>query len=215
MADEAFWIMATKPQGIKRRSQAERSATTISLLIDATVSSLHEHGYSATSTLEVAKRAGVSRGAMLHHYPTKVHLMAATIYATYKSDIEAYRQTLSLLGDAKDGIERLIDTAWACFNSPNGIAQTEIWMAARSDRELAAAALPVYSTMVEQSLRALRVVLANQLDEDKITLEQLLTFIVGSLRGLAIEKVLGAPTSELDASIAFIKCNVRAVLKPL
>jgi hypothetical protein len=88
-------------------------------------------------------------------------------------------------------------------------------MATRSDRELAAAVLPVYSTMVEESLRALRVVLADQLDEAKITLEQLLTFMVGSLRGLAIETVLGAPKCELDASIAFIKRNVRAVLKPI
>src|SRR5215207_5035001 len=62
-----------------RRSQEERSTETRGRLLDAAVECLIEFGYSATTTTTVAKRAGVSRGAQLHHYPAKVELLTAAI----------------------------------------------------------------------------------------------------------------------------------------
>src|ERR1700682_1902920 len=54
-----------------RRSQAERSATTRDALLDATIACLVEDGYANTTTSRVAERAGVSRGAHLHHFQTR------------------------------------------------------------------------------------------------------------------------------------------------
>src|SRR3954466_10209016 len=62
-----------------RRTQEERSASTRALLLDATIDCLIEVGYSATTTTVIAERAGVSRGAQLHHYPTKAELVAAAV----------------------------------------------------------------------------------------------------------------------------------------
>src|SRR5918912_371373 len=62
-----------------RRSQAERSATTREALLDATVRCLVEEGYASTTTARVAERAGVSRGAHLHHFQTRNALVAAAI----------------------------------------------------------------------------------------------------------------------------------------
>ena len=45
-------------------------------LLEATVDCLVEHGWSGTSTTLVSQRAGVSRGAQLHHFPTKNDLVA-------------------------------------------------------------------------------------------------------------------------------------------
>jgi len=53
-----------------RRGQEERRASTRARLLDATVECLVDHGYAATTTTVIAERAGVSRGAQLHHYPT-------------------------------------------------------------------------------------------------------------------------------------------------
>src|SRR3954463_12947322 len=61
----------------QRRSQAERSATTREALLDATVACLIEDGYANTTTSRVAERAGVSRGAHLHPFPTRTALVAA------------------------------------------------------------------------------------------------------------------------------------------
>ncbi len=51
--------------------QEERSAETRRRLLDATVACLFERGYAGTTTTELARRAGVSRGAQMHHFPKK------------------------------------------------------------------------------------------------------------------------------------------------
>jgi AcrR family transcriptional regulator len=195
-----------------RRSQAQRSAATSALLIAATIQCLYEKGYAATSTSLVAQRAGVSRGAMLHHFATKVALMSATVQETYAIDIAAYTTALSDISLDEDRLEKLIDTAWQCFKSPGGIAQTEIWMASRSDPELAAAVLPIHAAIARRSVRAVSFVAEYYVKSDIVTMEALLCYLVSSLRGLALQCVLGAPEIELAASVALIKSTARSIL---
>jgi AcrR family transcriptional regulator len=61
------------------RTQAQRRDEMRRVLLDAAVDSLVEHGFAGTTTLEVQRRAGVSRGALLHHFPSKAELLVATI----------------------------------------------------------------------------------------------------------------------------------------
>ena len=60
-----------------RSACGPRTAAMQQKLIDAAIQCLYELGYAATTTQLVTDRAGVSRGAILHHYPTKVDLMVA------------------------------------------------------------------------------------------------------------------------------------------
>lgn len=52
-----------------RRTQAQRSAEMRERLLDATVACLIEYGYAATTTARVVEKAGVTKGAQLHHFP--------------------------------------------------------------------------------------------------------------------------------------------------
>src|SRR5512138_3868399 len=61
------------------RRQQDRSRVTQRRLLDATVECLVEVGWAGTTTTLVAERAGVSRGAQLHHYPTKDALVLAAV----------------------------------------------------------------------------------------------------------------------------------------
>lgn len=63
-----------------RRTQAERSAETIDALITATLLTLEDVGYTHATTDEIARRAGVSQGALFHHFATRVDLIAAAIH---------------------------------------------------------------------------------------------------------------------------------------
>jgi AcrR family transcriptional regulator len=195
-----------------RRSQAQRSAATSARLINATISCLYEKGYSATSTPLVAKVAGVSRGAMLHHFATKVALMAATVHATYVSDIAAYTIALGDIKLGENRVDKLVDTAWACFKSPNGIAQTEIWMATRSDPELAAAVLPIHDANARRSVRALSFVMDHYQHKEEVFMEGLLCYLVSALRGLALQHVLGSPPTELTLGVSLVKATVHSML---
>ena len=55
----------------------QRSIETQKTIIDATLQAIDELGYHRASTTEIVKRAGMSRGGMLHHFPTKVELLSA------------------------------------------------------------------------------------------------------------------------------------------
>src|SRR4051794_27287883 len=70
---------AMAPTSTPRRTQAQRSASTQEALLDATIESLVEDGYVGTTTARVAERAGVSRGAHLHHFQTRNALVAAAV----------------------------------------------------------------------------------------------------------------------------------------
>ena len=61
-----------------RPTQA-RSIATRTALLDAALETLAEKGYAATTTIETARRAGLSRGAQLHHFPTKAQLLTAAV----------------------------------------------------------------------------------------------------------------------------------------
>src|SRR3954451_937937 len=62
-----------------RMSQEERSRAMRRRLLEATIECLVDHGWSGTSTTLVSQRAGVSRGAQLHHFPTKNDLVLAAV----------------------------------------------------------------------------------------------------------------------------------------
>src|SRR5215831_6079633 len=61
------------------RTQQQRRAETRRALLDAAVDSLIDVGFARTTTLEVQRRAQVSRGALLHHFPSKAELLVAVV----------------------------------------------------------------------------------------------------------------------------------------
>jgi len=70
---------SSRPTPRARRSQAERSEDTQLKLCQAAVALLTEVGYANLTTALIAERAGVSKGAMAHHFPTKDDMMVAAI----------------------------------------------------------------------------------------------------------------------------------------
>src|SRR3954449_2997046 len=67
------------PTTTQRVPQEERTRLMRARLLEATVECLVERGFAGTSTTLVSERAGVSRGAQLHHFPTKNDLVVAAV----------------------------------------------------------------------------------------------------------------------------------------
>ncbi|WP_344240527.1 TetR/AcrR family transcriptional regulator [Actinocorallia libanotica] len=124
-----------------RVSQEERSQSMRQRLLDATVACLVDYGWSGTSTVLVSERAGVSRGAQLHHFPTKNHLVLAAIEHLWESRGEAYRAAITGLGDGPDRVRRVVHILGEQFSSDLYVAALELWVAARSDEALHAAVI--------------------------------------------------------------------------
>ncbi len=132
---------APRPPG--RRE--ERTATSRARILDAAVACLVESGYTGATTLRIQARAGVSRGRLLHHFPSRDQLLVA---ASRHLATERLRQTgerIRDLGDDPSPVERLdraIELMWETFSEPHFWAAVELWTAARTNDELRAALLP-------------------------------------------------------------------------
>src|SRR5437763_12092708 len=96
--------MTTGSTRQQRRTQAERSAATRAALLDATVASLVEVGYANTTTTGIAERAGVSRGAQMHHFPAKADLVAHAVEHLAEKRIALLRSAIEHLDSSDDRI---------------------------------------------------------------------------------------------------------------
>src|SRR3954469_18234781 len=95
-----------------------RSLATRAALLDAAVDCLVERGYAATTTIETARRAGVSRGAQLHHFPTKAQLLATAVEHLFDRRRAEFLAALAAIDPAADRLDAAIDLLWSMFQGP-------------------------------------------------------------------------------------------------
>lgn len=127
---------------VVRRSQAQRSATTRSALLRAMIDCLIERGYAGTTTAQVQARAGVSRGALTHHFRSKAALVLAAMDALYTEFSQEVRRGADALPAGRARLRPAVALVWERFDGPLFTATMELWVAARTDPELRAALLP-------------------------------------------------------------------------
>jgi AcrR family transcriptional regulator len=132
-----------------RRTQAQRTAETRRALLDATYDSLVEGGYRATTTTEVAHRAGVSLGALLHHFPTKADLLSAAAEHAFERRQQEFQQAMDDLDPDADRLDASVDLLWRMLSGPAFTVSVELVVAARTDPDLAAAFVEVDRRFME------------------------------------------------------------------
>ena len=116
-----------------RRTQAERTATMRARILKATVTCLYEHGYGATTTVSVATTAKASRGAMLHHFPSKADLMLAALSHVLDLNAANFQKAAAKIDDPWERYASLPDLRLSAASQPAGVAFLEIMVGARSD----------------------------------------------------------------------------------
>ncbi len=126
--------MAQKKTPVRNEERAERMRAR---LLDATLDVILEEGWTKASTPKICKKAGVSRGAQTHHFPTKASLLAAALdwrARRYEKEIVAH---LADLKGSDRTLRALLDGIWEAMLDDRFI-QTgmEAMVAARTDPEL-------------------------------------------------------------------------------
>src|SRR5215218_2962819 len=119
-----------------RRTQQERASAMRLRLLEATLDCLVDHGYAGTSTTRVVERAGVTRGAQVHHFPTKAALVAAAIRHLADKRAEQAFAELDRIKKEPDPVDSALDLMWDLHQGPVFRATVELWVAARTDPEL-------------------------------------------------------------------------------
>jgi len=177
--------VSEEPEPRPRRSQAERSAATRALVLDATIESLVEVGYARTTTQEVNRRAGISRGALLHHFPTRESLVVAAVAHLVEARMT---ELLSRPRTGDEDIEILLEA----FSGPLFDAALELWVAARTEPVLRAAMVPL-----EQKVSDAIATGALELFGDLYTPEQI-ALSAELARGIAVSSILRGPAANRD-----------------
>lgn len=127
----------------EHRTQVMRSAKTTQIILEATLDLIYETGYQRTSTIEVVKRAKVSRGALLHHYPTKIKLMTAAIDLLLYAEINKIRDLAEKMSNGSASLEQFLDYLWLIFSGRLFMITIDFLSAARSDEELRESLKPI------------------------------------------------------------------------
>lgn len=190
-----------------RRTQEERSATTRARLLDATIECLSEHGWARTTTTVIADRAGVSRGAQLHHFPTKAELVATAIEHLFDRRDAEFRDVFARLPAGVPRGPAAVDLLWSMVRGPTFDAWLELVVAARTDAELKAHVSRLAARFSDNVTRTFRELFPAPAQPTPLyDLAPMVTFAL--LQGLAIDRLGGAEPDvdpRIDAVLALWK----------
>jgi AcrR family transcriptional regulator len=192
--DGAVPASSEQPPGRQSRTQQERREGTRARLLAATIECLVEHGYAGTTTQRIQDRAGLSRGALLHHFATKEALLVAAVSHVADAQIGAVRAD-AVRADAVGGATSEAELLHRVMSGPLFLAGLELWQAARTEPALRAALLPA-ERRVGAAVRQLLDELFPRAHGRRIEVDGLLALY----RGLALTSVL-RPDADLDRQV--------------
>lgn len=126
-----------------RRTQQERSAETRQRLLEATIDLLIERGYARLTTADIAKRAGVSNGARVHHFPTKEELVVAANRELYANAVSLGTARSKSARHSKHPIKDCFDDLISLYFGRWFLGSLDATVAARTDKGLGRKLHPV------------------------------------------------------------------------
>ncbi|MBT5154432.1 MAG: TetR/AcrR family transcriptional regulator [Gammaproteobacteria bacterium] len=118
--------------------QQTKSENTRAAILEAALACFYDLGYGATTTEKVAKQAGVSRGAMLHHFPSRQHLVLEAVRHIYSKRLQIFKERELKVNEGAEHtrISEGIDAYWQQLQSPLFTVFHELSVAARTDDDL-------------------------------------------------------------------------------
>ncbi|MFY2788938.1 TetR/AcrR family transcriptional regulator [Rhodococcus sp. MALMAid1271] len=171
-----------------REPKQDRSRVTRQRLLEATIDSLSEQGWGATTVGVVAERAGVSRGATQHHFPTREDLITGALEYMFDLRMDHARREAQDIppgpGRTKLVVERLVEY----YTGPMFKAALQVWTAASADPELRDRIVPLEERF---GRRAHKMAVENLgVDDNDPVTHRLVQATLDLARGLGLADVL-------------------------
>jgi AcrR family transcriptional regulator len=156
---------------------------------------LVSHGYAGTTTQRIQDEAGVSRGALLHHFRSKSELLVAAIHHIADRRLADFSELVADLDDGPDALEQMVLAIRSVMTGPPFQAALELWAASRTDEHLREALLPA-ERRLGHALRELFDEHSGITDPEaaRTAFESLLALV----RGLELTRIMRADQSIAD-----------------
>lgn len=185
-----------------------RGAATREQILDAAVRAIVRHGYAALTTTMIAETANVSRGAMLHHFPSKEVIIRETIKYLFEKRMGAFEKMVGNIPVTGDRIRHSIEIFWKQVNHPYFIAFFELTVAARTDKALLEMLAPCQQALDERGLE-LAEALFPELERERLALGLALSQAV--MESLAFQRIRRQPRETDKKLIEYLEQQIRAL----
>lgn len=190
------------------KQQALKRAQTRARLIEATVRCIVKYGYANTTTPLIATEAGLSRGAMLHHFENGSALIKAAVAELHEKRLRAFRRA----ADMNDhDVSTLVHTYWRQVQKPTFIAFHELALAARTNADLARILQPLQVEFREK-FNDQAVQLFPEWQDNPEQFERAMALSQTMLEGMAINLLTGAIDQEMvEPMLKLLEDQIRAM----
>ncbi len=199
--------------GNGRRTQEERKAATRRALLDATIETMVELGYANTTTTEVTKRAGVSQGALFKHFPTKAALLGAAAEDLFPRLRAEYREAFEAVPETGDRVRAAVDLLWDVFQKPELQAAIELYVAARTDEELAAVLTEVDAPHRAELRAIAREFFPLAAERQGEAFDSVVDLVIDSIQGAALGSLAVPDAPRRERELTYLTALLRLALE--
>ncbi|MFR9790616.1 TetR/AcrR family transcriptional regulator [Streptomyces sp. MB22_4] len=181
-----------------RLPKQDRSRATRQRLLEAAVACLAEHGWAGSTVAVVAERAGVSRGAAQHHFPTREDLFTAAVEYVAEERSTALRE---LFPEGAEGDRRAVVTALVdLYTGPLFRAALQLWVAASNEEQLRGRVTELEARVGRETHRIAVDLLGA--DESRPGVRETVQGLLDMARGLGLANVLTDDTARRERVVA-------------
>lgn len=166
-----------------------KSAVSSQQIIDAAIRVLAREGYARTSLLDIAKEAGMSKGALHYHYPTKEALIHAVLEAACNVVRARTVQAWSPSDNPFEALRKSLEELWAtrAERTDEALVVAELLALSLYDESLRPKLAEFYELAAQQIRDYLEENLVSLGLEPRISLKLLPRVVIGLLDGLVMQ----------------------------
>lgn len=194
--DRSSWGSATQNPTVRivrmvsdsqppRRTQRQRTEATRAVIMHAAKDVLNEDGFARATTVSVQERANVSRGRLLHQFPSREELLIAAVKYLAEQQFNAMMKVEVPVASDAERIKFAIERLWALYDGPLFWAGMELWMASRTHPSLKRR----FAREDRKMSRIMNDLADHLFGPDLVQRPRYLAFrhaLIGSIRGVAI-----------------------------
>ncbi len=205
----------TLPAAPRKRTQSERSEDTRKAIFEATINLLYKTGFNKTSTPEIARKAGLSRGALTHHFSSKEDLVIGAVAEDLRSVNRRLAEFAEGFGSGNGSTDELVDYLWKTMFDRLFYVTLEYLPEARHNEGFRKRLIPVVQEFHDR-LDDIWTALATRRNVDPASVRIVMNATMCLIRGMIAQTVLRpADPTYYESLLTFWKQQVRAYFSTL
>lgn len=201
------------PGGVGREPQQDRGWATRSRLLESAVSCLAELGWSGATVSVVAGRAGVSRGATQHYFPTREDLVTAALEHMAEVRLaEILREAARLPAGGEHRTRDVVGLLVGLYTGPLFRAALQVWAAAAASDQLRDLVRPLEARLGREAHKVAIELLGA--DESRPGVHEAVQATLDLARGLGLADTLADDSRRRDRIVSQWATMLDAAIRP-